>query len=115
MTETLDNFTGIWIPEEIWFDRRLSVMERFFYAEITGLAGKRGCYANNQHFIKILNVKSSRISQLIKSLSEKKYITVKLFYKKGTKQVSRREIYPIKAYPIKKYRTDFTGNITNYI
>lgn len=108
MTETLDNFTGIWIPEEIWFDRQLSVMERFFYAEITCLAGKRGCYANNQHFIKILNVKSSRISQLIKSLSEKKYITVKLFYKKNTKQVSRREIYPIKAYPIKKHRTDFT-------
>lgn len=106
--ESLDNFTGIWIPKEIWFDRKLSVMERFFYAEITGLAGKRGCYASNNHFIKVLNVKSSRISQLIKSLSEKKYIVVKLFYKKGTKQVSRREIYSIKTYPVQQHRTDFT-------
>lgn len=108
MTDEIINFSGIWIPKEVWLDRNLGVMERFFYAEITGLAGKRGCYASNSHFTKILRISSARVSQLVKSLTDKKYITVKLFYKKGLKQVSRREIYPIKSYPIQKHRTDFT-------
>jgi len=106
--ETVQNFTGIWISKNIWLDRTLSVIERFFYAEVIGLAGKRGCYANNQHFSKILGISSARVSQLIKSLSVSKYITVKLFYKQGTKQVNRREIYPIKVYPIQQHRTDLT-------
>lgn len=106
MTET--NFTGIWIPKDIWLDRKLRVMERFFYAEIIGLAGSRGCYAGNKYFMKIFNIGSARVSQLVKSLTDKKYITVKLFYREATKQVSRREIYPIKSYPVQKHRTEFT-------
>jgi len=112
MTEKAEiiNFTGIWIPKNIWFDSEISVMEKFFYAEAVGLSalGKKGCYAGNSHFTKILGVSTARISQLIKSLSDKKYMTVKLFYKAGTKQVSRREILPIKSYPMKKHKTDFT-------
>lgn len=118
MTDEIINFSGIWIPKEIWMDRNLGVMERFFYAEIIGLAGRRGCYASNSHFTKILRISSARISQLVRSLTDKKYITVKLFYKKGKKQVSRREIYPIKTYPIQQHKTDFTveelENIDDY-
>lgn len=106
--ETIDGFTGIWIPKEIWFDEKLRVMEKFFYSEVTGLSGAKGCFASNAHFIKVLRISSARVSQLVKSLTDKNYITVKLFFKKGTKQVTRREIYPIKSYPVQKRKTEFT-------
>jgi len=106
--ERITNFTGIWIPKDIWLDRQLKVMERYFYSEVIGLAGPRGCYAGNQHFMKIFSIGSARVSQLVKSLTDKKYITVKLFYRGDTKQVSRREIYPIKSYPLKRKKTEFT-------
>lgn len=106
--ETIDGFTGIWIPKEIWFDEKLRVMEKFFYSEVTGLSGTKGCFASNAHFIKVLRISSARVSQLVKSLTDKNYITVKLFFKKGTKQVTRREIYPIKSYPVQKRKTEFT-------
>jgi len=109
MTENIiDGFTGVWIPKNIWLDRQLGVMERFFYAEVTQLAGSRGCYASNAHFMKIFGIGSSRVSQLVKSLTDKNYITVKLFYRKDTKQVSRREIYPIRTYSVQKHRTELT-------
>jgi len=103
MTEELliRDFKGVWIPSEVWLDDELKKMEMLLYVEIDSLSSdKRGCYASNQHFAKFLGISTSRVSQLIKKLVEKKYITFKLFYKKGTKRVSKREIHPIKRYSV---------------
>lgn len=93
------DFKGVWIPSEVWLDEDLKKMEMLLYVEIDSLSSdKKGCYASNQHFAKFLGISTSRVSQLIKKLVEKKYITFQLFYKKGTKRVVRREIHPIKRY-----------------
>lgn len=91
------DFKGIWIPRELWEDENMTKMEMLLFVELDSLSNyEQGCFASNKHLSKFLGVSSSRISQLISSLTEKKYVKVKLIYAKDNpKQVIRREIYPI--------------------
>lgn len=98
MTEELKrDFKGIWIPRELWEDENMTKMEMLLFVELDSLSSYgKGCFASNKYLSKFLHVSSSRISQLISSLTEKEYIKVKLIYAKDNpKQVIKREIYPI--------------------
>ena len=47
--ETRD-FKGIWIPKEIWEDKRLSANQKIILMEIDSLdATEEHCYASNEH------------------------------------------------------------------
>jgi hypothetical protein len=74
------DFKGVWIPKEIWIDKELTWMEKLLLVEINSLDNIEGCYASNQYFADFFNLSASRISEIISSLVEKKYITSKLIY-----------------------------------
>lgn len=97
MTEPQRDFKGIWIPKELWFSKDLTKTELLLFAEIDSLSTtEKGCYASNNYLSKFMGVSSSRISQMITSLVNKKYVDIKLIYAKDNpKQVVRRELYPI--------------------
>jgi len=42
-----NNFTGLWIPKEIWEDKRLTLTERAILALIVNLDTGDGCFARN--------------------------------------------------------------------
>lgn len=43
-------FTGIWIPREVWEDERLSMYDKIVMSVVSGLArGENGCFATNKH------------------------------------------------------------------
>lgn len=88
---------GIWIPEELWQNADLTVMEKLFVVKINALDGKEGCYASNSYFSDYFKLSKSRCSVIIKSLKEKGYIVIKYFYEEGKKLIERRVIKIKKA------------------
>ena len=83
---------GIWIPEELWQNEDLTVMEKLFVVKINALDGKEGCYASNSYFSDYFKLSKSRCSVIIKNLKEKGYIVIKYFYEEGKKLIERRII-----------------------
>tara|TARA_R110002049_G_scaffold309180_1_gene518103 strand:- start:4952 stop:5662 length:711 start_codon:yes stop_codon:yes gene_type:complete len=84
------DFKGIWIPKEIWLSKDLTLQEKVFLVEISSLDNSKGCYANNKYFSDFFGISKTRVSLVIKSLVDKKYITSKIIYKEGSKQILNR-------------------------
>lgn len=69
INEELRGFKGIWIPKEIWTNKKLSLFEKCLFAEIDSLDDKvNGCTASNEYFSKFFSVTSDRISTYITKL-----------------------------------------------
>lgn len=92
------DFKGVWIPKEIWLDENLTWMEKLLLVEIDSLDKEKGCFASNAYFGKFFQLSGSRISEIIKGLVEKGYITTFLMY--DGKQVKQRVLTP--TIPIRK-------------
>lgn len=84
------NFEGIWIPKEILLDKQLSLQEKTFLALISSLDNDKGCYASNAYFAEMFSISKTRVSLVIKSLIDKKYIISTIIYKEGTKEILNR-------------------------
>tara|TARA_R110000772_G_scaffold167652_2_gene279375 strand:+ start:206 stop:922 length:717 start_codon:yes stop_codon:yes gene_type:complete len=84
------DFKGIWIPKEIWLGKDLTLQEKIFFIEIDSLDNEDGCFAGNAYFSEFFNISKTRVSLVIKSLIDKKYITSTIIYKEGTKQILKR-------------------------
>lgn len=74
-SENNRKFKGVWIPAEYWLDENLTIMEVALIVEIDSLDGENGCFASNKHFSEFLGITPGRVSQLVKSLKEKGYVT----------------------------------------
>ena len=92
------DFKGVWIPKEVWLDDKLSWMEKLFLVEIDSLDAEKGCFASNAYFGEFFQLSNSRVSEIIKSLVSKGYITTFLLY--DGKQVKQRILTP--TMPIRK-------------
>lgn len=90
MTDLPRQFKGVWIPAEVWLDRSLSITEKVMMVEIGSLQDPvRGCYASNSHFARFFGLSSSRVSEIISSLSSKGLLRVELI-RDGRQVVERR-------------------------
>ena len=73
-------FKGIWIPKEIWLDKRLTYFERCLLAEIHSLDDpERGCYASNQYFCEFFNERERKIQEGLSKLKQCGYIIQEKF------------------------------------
>lgn len=86
------NFKGIWIPAEIWLDKRLSYFERCLLAEINSLDGEEGCYASNEYLANFFNERERKIQEGISKLKELGYIEQTSF--NGRTRVLRSNLQP---------------------
>jgi len=84
------NFKGVWIPKQIWECPALTLQEKVFFTEIESLDNEDGCFASNGYFAEFFGLSKTRVSLVIKSLIEKKYITSLIIYKEGTKEILKR-------------------------
>lgn len=89
-------FQGIWIPKEIWLNKKLKVMEKIFLVEIESLDNEVGCFASNNYFSEFFNLSKPRCSEIISKLEEKGFITVNYIYKANSKEIEKRVIKCIK-------------------
>lgn len=86
-------FKGVWIPKEIWLNKKLTITEKVFLAEIDSLDnGNRGCYASNQYFSDFFGLSKNRSSEIINTLKKKGYISVTYIREKGSKSIKERKI-----------------------
>lgn len=86
----LRKFEGVWIPKNIWLSKDLTLQEKVFIVEINSLDNDEGCFASNQYFADFFGISKRRVSDVIKSLIEKKYIISTIIYKKNSKQIDKR-------------------------
>ena len=70
------SFKGVWIPKEIWLAEDLSPIEILVLTEIQSLDNDEGCTASNSYLAGFFGVTRQRISQIISSLKDKKYIKI---------------------------------------
>lgn len=84
-------FKGVWIPSYIWLDENLTTQEMLFLVEIDSLdISDKGCYASNKHFADFFGLSKSRVSEVINSLSNKRYISI-TYTRKG-QEIKNRNI-----------------------
>lgn len=84
------DFKGVWIPKDLWLDKTLKPIHKFFLIEIDSLDSKKGCIASNAHFSQLFGVTKGRCTQIIKELEAKGLIKIHLFYE--GKMIKRRAI-----------------------
>lgn len=70
------DFKGVWIPKEIWLDKRLSVLDKIILIEIDSLATDKGCFASNEYLADFCQCSISKIKNAISKLKEYGYLYV---------------------------------------
>lgn len=74
------DFKGVWIPKEIWLDKRLNALEKVILTEIDSLDnGERGCFASNKHIADFCQCSERSVTGSISKLVEIGYIFVESF------------------------------------
>lgn len=82
------------IPASVRYDEDLTPNAKLLYGEITALCNEKGyCWASNDYFAELYRASNRTISRWIQQLINKGYITSKMIYREGTKEVERRYIY----------------------
>ena len=82
------------IPANVRYDDNLPPNAKLLYGEITALCNEKGyCWANNNYFADLYNVKKETVSRWIGTLVSKGYIKIELIYSEGSKEVKNRYIY----------------------
>lgn len=75
MTTPTREFRGVWIPANVWLDKRLTYFERCLLAEIDSLDGEeRGCFASNEYLSDFFNERVRKIQDGISKLKKLGYI-----------------------------------------
>ena len=81
------------IPASVRYDARLTPNAKLLYGEITALCNEKGyCWASNAYFSDLYDVTKTSVSAWIGALKDAGYITVKMYYKEGTKHILHRYI-----------------------
>lgn len=89
-------FQGIWIPKEVWLDRRLTYFEKCLLSEIHSLNDpERGCFASNQYFMDFFNERERKIQEGLSKLKKYGYIRVEKF--DGRIRTLRSDLYASKS------------------
>ena len=74
------DFKGVWIPKEVWLDKRLNALEKIILAEIDSLdSEERGCWASNKYIADFCQCSESKVSKSITKLIELGYIYLQSF------------------------------------
>ena len=80
MEENKRDFKGVWIPKEIWLDKRLNALDKVILTEIDSLdSSERGCFASNKHIADFCQCSETKVSTSISKLIEYGYLYVQKF------------------------------------
>lgn len=105
------------LPADVRYDNNLSAREKLLYAEITALSNKEGCcWASNTYFANLYSTTNRTIISCINNLEKHKYIRKEFIYKKNSKEVEKRLIYPMTKFSLpseKNFTTPHEENFTD--
>lgn len=99
------DFKGIWIPKQIWLDKRLSALDKIILAEIDSLdCGERGCYASNRALSEFCQCSEAKITKSISKLISLGYLYIQSF--DGRQRQIRSRLVENTKQTRKKYEAD---------
>lgn len=99
------DFKGVWIPREVWLDKRLSALDKVILTEIDSLdQGDNGCYASNQHLAEFCQCSERKVSDAVTKLIQCGYISVASF--DGRKRTLRSNLSNVRGRLEKTARQD---------
>lgn len=76
MSETNRDFKGVWIPKEIWLDKRLNALDKIILAEIDSLDNdESGCFASNKYIAEFCGCSETKVSTAVSKLIELGYLS----------------------------------------
>lgn len=94
--EVKRDFKGVWIPREVWLDKRLSALDKVILTEIDSLdQGDNGCYASNQHLAEFCQCSERKVSDAVTKLIECGYVSVASF--DGRKRTLRSNLSNVRG------------------
>lgn len=110
------------IPANVRYDIDLTANAKLLYGEISALCNEKGyCWSTNKYFADLYGVSQRSISKWISMLVSKKYLFVKIIYRKGTKEILGRHLSIIKepleeehAIPPMEEKLDTPGRKVQY-
>ena len=84
------------LTADVRYNEKLNASEKLLFSEITALSNKHGyCTAGNGYFSKLYNVSDRSVTRWIKHLKELGYLKYVPIYKKDSKEVDERRLYPL--------------------
>lgn len=99
------DFKGIWIPKEVYLDKRLNALEKIILVEIDSLDnGEDGCYASNEYLAEFCQCSQAKVSTAISKLVKCEYLEVVSF--DGRKRKIKSRMTNNKSLPFKKSKAD---------
>lgn len=103
--EVKRDFKGVWIPREVWLDKRLSALDKVILTEIDSLdQGDSGCYASNQHLAEFCQCSERKVSDAVTKLIKCGYVSVASF--DGRKRTLRSNLSNVRGRLEKSARQD---------
>lgn len=113
MTDNKKSYYAI-IPANVRYDESLPPNAKLLYGEITALCNAEGyCWASNKYFADLYGVSIVSIKRWIKVLIDNGYITSRLIYKDGSKEIDTRYIQICTEGGIKNETTPSIKNDTD--
>ena len=67
-------FKGVFIPAEVYLDKRLSALDKIILTEINSLDVEDGCYASNEYLAEFCQCSVSNVTKTISKLKELGYV-----------------------------------------
>ena len=75
----MKEFKGIWMPNEVVRDKKLSDKGKIVYSIILALSKNNDCIISNSYISELLNVSKTQVSRIINTLKKDGYIEIELF------------------------------------
>jgi len=98
-------FTGVWVPERIISDKRLTVLEKLIASYVVSLCVTTdGCYASNEHLAKIFNVSTVWASNVINKLIKLEYCFLEKF--DGRRRILRTKFGMVQSAEIFSFKPE---------
>lgn len=107
MSET-PNYYAI-LTANVRYSKLINANEKLLFAEITALSNSTGiCWASNNYFANLFDMTPQAISKWIRNLEKNHFIKCNYVYRKGSKEIEKREIVCIN-HSLDGINTSFKG------
>lgn len=112
------DFKGVWIPKDIYLDKRLNALDKIILVEIDSLDnGEDGCFASNEYLSEFCQCSQTKVSTAISKLIDCGYIEMAGF--DGRKRILKSRLSKNESQTFRNLKADIKkvkhNNIDNKI